>query len=115
MGVAPARIPPALEERAALWRDHMAGRQVLLVLDDAISTEQVRPLRPGAPGSLVLVTSRRHLTALEDAWVINLDVLPPAEAAALFTRLAGRPGIEDGDAAVAEICHLCAACRWPSG
>ena len=51
----------------ALWRDRLAGQQLLLVLDDAASSEQVRPLLPGAGGCLVLVTSRRHLTALDDA------------------------------------------------
>ena len=80
----------------ALWRDRLAGRQLLLVLDDAASSEQVRPLLPGAGGSLVLVTSRRHLTALEDATAISLDTLPPGEAAALLVRLAGRPGLEPG-------------------
>jgi len=65
-GVSPARIPSGLPERAALWRDHLAGQRVLLVLDDAVGTEQVEPLLPGAAGSLVLVTSRRHLTGLTD-------------------------------------------------
>src|SRR5580700_2272880 len=68
-GVAPAQIPPGLEARMALWRDRLAGKQLLLVLDDAVGSEQVRPLLPGSPGSLVLVTSRRHLTALEDATI----------------------------------------------
>ena len=66
-GVAAAHIPPGLEARTALWRDRLAGRQLLLVLDDAAGSEQVRPLLPGTGGSLVLVTSRRHLSALEDA------------------------------------------------
>jgi transcriptional regulator with XRE-family HTH domain len=92
-GMAAARIPPDLEDRVALWRDHLAGRRVLLVLDDAVSSEQVRPLLPGGSGALVLVTSRRHLTALDDARTISLDTLPPAEAAELLVRLAGRPGL----------------------
>jgi hypothetical protein len=106
-GVSPARIPAGLPERVALWRDHLAGQRVLLVLDDAASSEQVEPLLPGTAGSLVLVTSRRHLTALRDAEVINLDVLPSAEAAALLVRLAGRPGMDPADAAVTAICTLC--------
>ena len=58
-------------------RARLAGQQLLLVLDDAASSEQVLPLLPGAGGSLVLVTSRRHLSALEDATALSLDTLPP--------------------------------------
>ena len=86
----------------ALWRDRLAGQQLLLVLDDAASSEQVRPLLPGTDGSLVLVTSRRHLSALEDATAVSLDTLPPGEAAALLVRLAGRGGLRPDDPAVAE-------------
>ena len=106
-GVPMAQIPPGLEARAARWRDHLAGRRILLVLDDAATHEQVRPLLPGTAGSLVLVTSRRRLTALEDATVISLDVLPAGEAAVLLARLAARPGLRAGDAAVGEITRLC--------
>ena len=106
-GVATAQIPSELEARTALWRDRLAGRQLLLVLDDAASSEQVRPLLPGSGGSLVLVTSRRHLSALEDARTISLDTLPPGEAAGLLVRLAGRPGLSPADPAVTEITRLC--------
>lgn len=107
-GVNATQIPPGLEERSRLWRDHVAGLgRLLLVLDDASGHEQVRPLLPGAPGSLVLITSRRHLTALEDAHPISLDVLPEADAEDLFIRLAERAGLGKGDPAVAEITKLC--------
>jgi tetratricopeptide (TPR) repeat protein/transcriptional regulator with XRE-family HTH domain len=106
-GIPGSRIPPGQAERAALWRDHLAGRRILIVLDDAVSSGQVEPLLPGSAGCLVLVTSRRHLTALEDAQVISLDVLPRAEAADLLVGLAGRPGLRADDAAVAQICALC--------
>ena len=96
-GVAPQRIPPGLEARSALWRGHLAGKKVLLVLDDAAGSDQVRPLLPGSAGCLVLVTSRRRLTALEEAVPISLDTLPPGEAADLFVRLAARPGLRPAD------------------
>src|SRR6202453_3372274 len=91
----------------ALWRDRLAERQLLLVLDEAASSEQVRPLLPGAGGSLVLVTSRRHLSALDDATTVSLDTLPPGEAAALLVRLAGRTGLSPADPAVRKITGLC--------
>src|SRR5215472_14714751 len=106
-GLAAAQIPPGLEARTARWRAHVAGRKILLVLDDAAGHEQVRPLLPGAAGSLVLVTSRRRLTALEDSAVISLDILAPGEAAALLTRLAARAGIDTADPAVSAITRLC--------
>jgi hypothetical protein len=106
-GVPAAQIPAGLEARAGRWLDQVAGQRILLLLDDAAGHEQVRPLLPGPAGSLVLVTSRRRLGALDDAAVISLDTLPPEEAATLLTRLAGRTGIGPGDAAVAEITRLC--------
>ena len=107
LGVPPGQIPPGLEARMALWRDRLAGKQLLLVLDGAASSDQVRPLLPGAGGSLVLITSRRHLSALDDATTVSLDTLPPDQAAALLVRLAGRTGLNPGDPAVDEITELC--------
>jgi tetratricopeptide (TPR) repeat protein/transcriptional regulator with XRE-family HTH domain len=107
LGVPAGQIPAGLEARMALWRDRLAEKQLLLVLDDAASSEQVLPLLPGAGGSLVLVTSRRHLSALEDATSVSLDTLPPGEAAALLVRLAGRAGLSPADPAVAELTRLC--------
>ena len=106
-GVPAGQIPPGLEARTALWRDWLAGKQLLLLLDDAAGSEQVRPLLPGSAGSLVLVTSRRHLTALEDAQTLSLDTLAAGEAAELLVRLAARPGLDPGDSEVAEITRLC--------
>ena len=106
-GAGAQQIPPGLQARAARWRDYLAGKKVLLLLDDAASHEQVTPLLPGTGGSLVLITSRRHLTALEDAAAISLDTLTPGEAAALLTRLAGRPGLGSGNGPAGEIGRLC--------
>ena len=106
-GVPVQQIPPGLETRAARWRDHVAGKKILLLLDDAAGHEQVRPLLPGTVGSLVLITSRRRLAALEDAAQISLDTLAPAEAATLLVRLAARPEVRAEDAAVGQIIRLC--------
>ena len=106
-GVPAERIPPGLTARMALWRDRVAGQQLLLVLDDAAGSDQVRPLLPGTGASLVLVTSRRHLTTLEDARAVSLDTLPPQDAAGLLVRLAARSGLDPGDPAVAAITRLC--------
>ncbi len=106
-GIAPSQIPPGLEERIRLWRDHVAGRRMLLLLDDAAGHEQVRPLLPGTAGSLVLITSRKHLTALDDAQAVSLDTLPPEQAAELLVRLANRSDLTLGDTAVREIARLC--------
>ena len=106
-GVAPAQIPPGLEARMALWRDWLAGQQLLLIFDDAAGSEQVLPLLPGTGHSLVLITSRRHLSALDDATAISLDTLPAEEAAGLLIRLAGRPGLGADDPGVRQITRLC--------
>jgi tetratricopeptide (TPR) repeat protein/DNA-binding SARP family transcriptional activator len=95
-----------LEERAALWREQVANRRILLILDDAASRDQVRPLLPGTPGCLVLITSRRRLTGLAGSRSLSLDVLRPADAADLFARIVGPERGRDTDA-VAEVVRLC--------
>src|SRR5439155_24720755 len=91
--VAAHQIPARLNARAGLWRDRMAHKRVLLVLDDAADTAHVAPLLPGAPDCLVLVTSRRKLTALRGAAFLSLNVLPPEQAAALFLVRAAAAGV----------------------
>lgn len=82
-------IPSGLEERAELYRGLLADRHVLVLLDDAASEAQVRPLLPGSATSAVLVTSRGRLAALEGAHLVELDVLERAQAVALLARIAG--------------------------
>jgi tetratricopeptide (TPR) repeat protein len=106
-GLAAAQIPADLDARIALWRDRMADMKVLLLLDDAVGHEQVRPLLPESADSLVLITSRRRLVALDDAVSISLDTLSPDDAAELFVRLVGRAGLHPTDGAVAKVIRLC--------
>jgi DNA-binding SARP family transcriptional activator len=107
VGVAPGQIPTGLEARMGLWRNRLVGRQLVLILDDAVDSQQVLPLLPGSAGSLVLVTSRRHLSALEDSTAVSLDTLPSADAGALLVRLADRAGLGAEHPGVAELARLC--------
>ena len=67
LGVAPDQVPTGEDDRIALYRSVVSGRRVLVVLDDATSEAQVRPLLPTTPGSCTLITSRRKLSALAGA------------------------------------------------
>ncbi|MEU5424651.1 tetratricopeptide repeat protein [Streptomyces olivoreticuli] len=88
LGIDPRNLPPTLEGRSALWRDRLAGKQVLLVLDDAADHAQVRPLLPGSIGCLTLITSRRRLVALDGARPLPLAAaLDGAPLAATRRRL----------------------------
>jgi DNA-binding SARP family transcriptional activator len=108
LGVPGSQIPPHLDDRAALFRSRLAASRTLVVLDNAATEAQVRPLLPAAPGCLVLITSRRRLPGLDDAYAISLDVLPPADAAALFARAAGPDGMAaEPDGSIAEVVDLC--------
>ena len=106
-GMAPREIPAGMEARAERWRGRLAGKKVLLVLDDAAGHAQVRPLLPGTAGCLVLVTSRRRLIALDGAQPLALDTLPPDQAIELFLRLAHRTQEGSDAGAVAELAGLC--------
>ena len=108
LGTATQQIPLEADERAAVYRERLASTRTLIVLDNAKSEAQVRPLLPGSPGCLVLVTSRRHLTGLDEAHTITLDALPDPEATALFTAIAGAGRVSTGDPALAQTIALCA-------
>jgi tetratricopeptide (TPR) repeat protein/transcriptional regulator with XRE-family HTH domain len=89
LGVDGAAIPGSLEERAALYRSRLAGKRMLVVLDDAADEAQLRPLLPGGPGPAVLITSRGRPAALEGVHLVNLDVLDRDQAIVLLGRIAG--------------------------
>jgi DNA-binding SARP family transcriptional activator/tetratricopeptide (TPR) repeat protein len=110
LGVPPAQIPPDPDAQAGLYRSLLAGRQMLIVLDNARDEHQVRPLLPGTPGCLVLITSRSQLTGLaatNSAHLLTLDVLTPAEATAMLTARLAPPHAADPHP-IAEIASLCA-------
>jgi DNA-binding SARP family transcriptional activator len=110
LGVATSRIPDDLDAQSALLRSLLANRRVLLLLDNARSAEQVRPLLPGSSRCLAIVTSRNRLgslAALEGARLVPLDLLGAAEARELVARRLGRDRVETDAAAVDEIIDRC--------
>ena len=107
LGVAPNAIPGGAHERAELYRAKLADSRTLIVLDNAADREQVGPLLPGAPGCLVLITSRDRLAGLDGARTLTLDVLGPQEAVDLLVKIVGpERGVTDGPA-VRELAALC--------
>lgn len=101
----------SLEVLAARYRAALAGRRMLVLLDNASDSDQVLPLLPDAPGSVVVVTSRRELTgvaARADAATVGLDLLDENEALELMTRRLGERRITAEPAAAREIAALCA-------
>jgi DNA-binding SARP family transcriptional activator/tetratricopeptide (TPR) repeat protein len=107
LGTPPQLIPRDLGERAAFYRDRLDGTRTLIILDNAAGTAQVRPLIPASSGCLVLVTSRRRLAGLDDAYSLALDVLPEADAVALLHKVAGPGRIPADHHAVGELIALC--------
>jgi len=111
LGVAPQRIPAGLDAQTGLYRSTLAGKRVLLILDNARDAQQVRPLLPGTIGCLVLVTSRNRLTglvAVDGAQPLSLDLLSTSEAHDLLAGRIGVGRIEAEPAAVNEIAARCA-------
>ncbi|GAB3875683.1 BTAD domain-containing putative transcriptional regulator [Kibdelosporangium lantanae] len=112
LGVPQEQIPVAQEEQAALYRSLVADKRILVLLDNAATADQVRPLLPGSATCLVLITSRndlRGLVALDGARRIVLDVLPAKEAVQLLESIVGTA--EDLDV-LARLCgHLPLALR----
>ncbi|GFJ83906.1 hypothetical protein Phou_080860 [Phytohabitans houttuyneae] len=99
-------IPLAPAARRARWCSIMAERKAIVVLDNAENSAQIGPLLPGAPGCLVIVTSRRRLTALPEVDELVLDVLSPDDAEELFVRVAGAERAYD-PAEVRQVARLC--------
>ena len=102
-------IPPDLSERSGLFRSLLARRNMLIVLDNAADSAQIRPLLPGAPGSLVIVTSRNRLPGLvarDGAIPVLLDVLPEAAAADLLAQTVGPARVASEFAETTELVRL---------
>jgi tetratricopeptide (TPR) repeat protein len=111
LNVPAERIPAGLGARAALYRSLLDGRRVLLVLDNAHTAEQVRPLLPGSSTCRVVVTSRSRLSGLiahDGAIRVTVDLLPPAEATALLRDVIGTARVAAEPDAAVELASRCA-------
>jgi DNA-binding SARP family transcriptional activator len=111
LGVARDQIPDTQDAQAGLFRTLMADRRMLIVLDNARDSDQVRPLLPGGPGCVVLVTSRSSLSGLiatEAAGAVPLDLLAEQDAQALLAARLGSVRTDADPAAVRQIIRLCA-------
>ncbi|MBO1330005.1 tetratricopeptide repeat protein [Streptomyces sp. VRA16 Mangrove soil] len=110
LGVPSSDLPAGTEERAALFRQRTAALRLVVVLDNAGDSAQVRPLLPASAGSLTLVTSRDQLSglaAVEGAAMFRLDVWTPAEARAALEARIGEERCRAEPEAVAELAELC--------
>ena len=111
LAVHPERVPAGTEGLAALYRSLLADRKMLVLLDNVADVAQVRPLLPASPDCLVIVTSRREMSALaarEGARLLTLDVLSEAEASELLTTRLGADRAQAEPAAITELATLCA-------
>ncbi|MFE2041555.1 tetratricopeptide repeat protein [Streptomyces sp. NPDC059477] len=106
LGKGVRELPRETEELVALWREAARDRRMLVILDDAVDSDQVEPLLPGASPTAVIVTSRRRLPGLPGVRALSLDVLSPEDASALFLqRLGPRPGSSASE--IAAIVRMC--------
>lgn len=111
LGMNPARVPVDVGEAAAAYRSLLADRSLLVLLDNARSAEHVRPLLPGGPGCLALITSRDRLGGLvarEGARRLTLDVLAPDEAGDLLRHVLGDDQVHAEPDAAADLAQVCA-------
>lgn len=107
LGTDPDRLPADPDERAEVYRLALAGRQLLLTLDDAVDDEQVQPLLPGSADTAVLITSRGRLSTPLGARVVQLPDLPHGHSVRLLARMLGPERVNREPAAAAAIARYC--------
>jgi tetratricopeptide (TPR) repeat protein/transcriptional regulator with XRE-family HTH domain len=110
LGVPAEQIPGSADAQVALYRSLLAGRRVLVVLDNARHEQQVRPLLPASAGCLAVVTSRRRLTglaAIDGAHLLDLDVMTDSESLELLAARLGPGTVSAEPEATAQVIALC--------
>ncbi|MFV8132995.1 BTAD domain-containing putative transcriptional regulator [Streptomyces syringium] len=107
LGVPAGHVPALPDERAALYRSRLAGRRVLVVLDNARDLAQLRDLLPGSPGTAVLLTSRSRLAGLTGATLVDLRPMVPRDALALLARIVGEERVNAEPRAAADVVESC--------
>jgi hypothetical protein len=107
LGAADKQVPDDIQERAALYRSLLRDRRALVILDNAGSEEQVRPLLPGAGTGLTLITARRLLAGLEGVRRLALGSLALPEATGLLTGILGDRAASAGEPALTRLAQLC--------
>ncbi|MEU7894702.1 BTAD domain-containing putative transcriptional regulator [Nonomuraea sp. NPDC049152] len=107
LGTTDEQLPHGVEKRAALFRQRLADRAVLIVLDDAVDAAQVRPLLPGTPRNAVLVTSRIRLATMEGAHQTVLGLPTSQDARLLLERIAGQDRLRADPEAAEQILRAC--------
>ena len=111
LGLPQERIPDTVQAQTGMYRSLLAGKRVLVMLDNARDATQVRPLLPGSPGCLALVTSRDQLTglvAVEGARLLPLGLMTSQEACDLLTRRLGEARMAEDPESAGEIVRSCA-------
>ncbi|MCG5446675.1 tetratricopeptide repeat protein [Micromonospora sp. NIE79] len=107
LGVPAGRVPVELDDRVELWRQELARRRSVVVLDNAASSEQIMPLLPAEPTTVVLVTSRRRLSHPDVGPSQTLPILSPQESVDLLSLSVGRDRVEVEPEAAAEVVRRC--------
>ncbi len=107
LGITGSAIPDDVEERADLYRGHMANKRVLVVLDGLTNEEDVVPLLPAGSGCAVITTSRTPLSGLPGAQLVDIDVFDADWSLTMLTKIVGRDRVDAERDAAAELVTLC--------
>ena len=107
LGVPGPQVPEGLDERAEVYRDLLADRKILVVLDDAAGEGQVWPLLPGTQAAAVLITSRHRLAGLAGARHVEVDVFDAGQSLELLSRIVGTGRVQAESRAAAAVAGLC--------